>query len=124
MLTEVHSDTDNVATFWQSRCSLRCQVVARFLNNVRVRCKKGCEDRFIAVTEQWVNPEGMLDAYWAKTGERSYCFVGLWESQEKLVAARPQMIEHLNSVREFFEELSPELGVTDPVSGPVITHKS
>ena len=99
------------------------QVAARSLNNVRVRCKEGCEDRFIAVTEQWVNPEGMLDAYWAKTGERTYCFVGLWQSEEKLVAARPQMIEHLDAVRDLFEELSPELGVIDPVSGPVVTHK-
>ena len=98
-------------------------MAARFLNNVRVRCKEGCEDNFIAVTKQWVNPDGMLDAYWAKTGERAYCFVGLWESEESLAAARPQMIDHLNSVREFFEELSPELGVTDPVSGPVMTHK-
>ena len=39
------------------------------------------------------------------------------------MAARPLMIEHLNSVRDFFEELSTELGVTDPVSGPVVTHK-
>ena len=65
----------------------------------------------------------MLDAYWAKTGERSYCFVGLWESEEKLVEARPQMIQHLNEVRDFLQELSPELGVTDPVSGAVMTHK-
>ena len=70
-----------------------------------------------------VNPDGMFDAYWAKTGERSYCFVGLWESEEKLVAARPLMIEHLNAVRDFLEELSTDLGVTDPVSGPVVTHK-
>ena len=97
---------------------------AAYLYNVRVRCKEGYEEKFIAVTEQWINPEGMLDAYWAKTGERSYCFVGLWESEEKLVAARPLMIEHLNKVRDFFEELSPELGVTDPVSGSVVTHKS
>ena len=44
-----------------------------------------------------------------------------WEAS--LIAARPQMIEHLNKVRDFFEELSPELGVTDPVSGSVVTHK-
>ena len=98
-------------------------MAASFLNNVRVRCKEGCEDKFIAETEAWVNPDGMLDAYWARTGDRSYCFVGLWESEEKLVAARPLMIEHLNKVRDYFEELSPELGVTDPVSGSVVTHK-
>ena len=99
-------------------------MAATFLNNVRVRCKEGCEDKFIAATEEWVNPQGMLDAYWAKTGERSYCFVGLWESEDKLIAARLQMIEHLNKVRDCFEELSDELGVTDPVSGSVVTHKS
>ena len=97
---------------------------AAYLNNVRVLCKEGCEEKFIAETEQWVNPSGMLDAYWAKTGERSYCFVGLWDSEASLVAARPQMIEHLNKVRDLFEELSPELGVTDPVSGSVVTHKA
>jgi hypothetical protein len=31
------------------------------------------------------------------------------------------MIEHLNSVRDCFEELSPELGVIDLVSGLVAT---
>ena len=99
-------------------------MAAKFLNNVRVICKEGCEEAFVAATEAWINPDGMMDAYWAKTGERSYCFVGrLWESEEKLVAARPQMIQHLNEVRDFLQELSPELGVTDPVSGAVVTHK-
>ena len=97
-------------------------MAATYLNNVRVLCKEGYEEKFIAETGQWVNPEGMLDAYWAKTGERSYCFVGLWDSEESLIAARPQMIEHLNKVRDFFEEISPELGVTDPVSGSVVSH--
>jgi len=30
------------------------------------------------------------------------------------------MIAGLDSVRSLLEEISPELGVTDPVSGPVI----
>ena len=67
---------------------------------------------------------GDAACFWAKKGDRRYCFVGIWESEENLVAARPQLIEHLNSVRDFFEELFPERGVTDPVSGPVVTHKS
>ena len=98
-------------------------MAAKFLNNVRVICKAGCEESFISATQAWVNPEGMLDAYWAKTGERRYCFVGLWDSEKSLVYARPQMIQHLNDVRDLLEELSPELGVTDPVSGTVVTHK-
>lgn len=99
-------------------------MAAKFLNNVRVLCKEGCEERFIAATEAWVNPKGMLHAFWAKTGDRRYCFVGIRKSEENPVAARPQMIEHLNPVRDFFEELFPHQGVTDPVSGPVVTHKS
>jgi len=30
------------------------------------------------------------------------------------------MIEFLDSMRDLLEELSPELGVTDPVSGPIV----
>ncbi len=99
-------------------------MAAKFLNNVRVLCKQGGEEWFIAATEAWVNPKGMLHDFWAKTGDRRYCFVGIRKSEDNLVVARPQMIEHLNPVRDFFEELFPELGVTDPVSGPVVIHKS
>jgi len=98
-------------------------MVVAFINNVRILCKEGCEEKFLAATASWVNPEGMTDAIWAKTGERQYCFVGLWESEEKLNAARPQMIQHLNSVRHWFEELYPEVG-EGLISGPVVTHKS
>ena len=31
------------------------------------------------------------------------------------------MIAHLDEVRGFMEELSPELGVTDPVSGNIVS---
>ena len=50
-------------------------------------------------------------------------FVGLRESEEKPIAARPQMIGLLDSIRHLLEELSPELGVTDPVSGTVVFEK-
>ena len=68
-------------------------------------CKEGREAAFVVATEAWINPDGMMDACWAKTVKRSYCFVGLWESEGKLVAARPQMIQHLNEVRDFLQEL-------------------
>ena len=68
--------------------------------------------------------DGMWDAYSVKIGDRSFWFVGIGVSEEKLVSVSPQMIEHLNSVRDFFEDLSPELGETAPVSGlVVVTHK-
>ena len=99
-------------------------MATNFLNNVRVLVKKECEEDYLKTVEAWATPDGMSERYLAKTGERRYCFVGLWESEEKLIAARPLMIEHLNSVRGFLDELSPELGVTDPVSGPIVVHNS
>ena len=97
-------------------------VADKFLNNVRVLVKDGCEDDYLKAVKAWATPDGMSDRYLAKTGERRYCFVGLWGSEEKLIAARPFMIEHLKSVRGFLDQLSPELGVTDPVSEPILLH--
>ena len=37
--------------------------------------------------------------------------------------ARPKMIEFLDTLRHTLEELSPELGVTDPHSGTIIVEK-
>ena len=44
-------------------------------------------------------------------------------NEEKMANARPQMIGLLDSTRHLLEELSPELGVTDPVSGTVVFEK-
>ena len=64
----------------------------------------------------------MSDRYIAQTGEDSYCFVGLWKSKEALVSERPKMIAYLDEVRGFMKELSPELGVTDPVFGDIVAY--
>ena len=50
-----------------------------------------------------------------------YCFVGIWKSAEAIAAQRPAMIAHVDEVRGFMEELSPDLGVTDPVSGNIVS---
>ena len=42
-------------------------------------------------------------------------------SEEAIETQRPAMIDHLDEVRGFMEELSPELGVTDPVSGNIVS---
>ena len=57
----------------------------------------------------------MTQRYIAQTGDYDYCFVGIWKSAEAIASLRPAMIAHLDEVRGFMEELSPELGVTDPV---------
>ena len=63
---------------------------------------------------------GLRHANIIKTGEGRYCIIGEWESIEALVAGRPQMIAALDSFRNTLEELDGGLGVTDPVSGPVV----
>jgi hypothetical protein len=55
-----------------------------------------------------------------KTGERSYCLKGEWESMQAMAAARPQMIATLDTFRETLEDLGGGLGVTDPVCGEVV----
>ena len=58
---------------------------------------------------------GMTQRYIAKTGDNDYCFVGIWKSAEAIAAQIPAIIANLDVVRGLMEELSPELGVTDPV---------
>ena len=48
------------------------------------------------------------------------CTIGEWKDDQSIATAREKMIAGLDTVRPMLEEISPELGVTDPVSGPVI----
>jgi hypothetical protein len=59
-----------------------------------------------------------------QTGDRTYCFIGEWEDMAPMAAARPNMIALLNSFRDTLEDLGGGLGVTDPVSGPVVVEMS
>ena len=90
-----------------------------FMNVVRFKLRpESVENYFEALAK--FNSEGLRTKHVAKTGEHDDCFVGLWESEDAITAARPRMLAHLNEVRDLMEELSPELGVKDPVSGPII----
>ena len=91
-----------------------------FMNVVRFKLKPDCVDKYFEVIDN-TSFEGMNQRYIAKTGDYDYCFVGIWESAEASAAQRPAMIAHLDAVRGFMEELSPELGVTDPVSGNIVS---
>ena len=55
-----------------------------------------------------------------KTGDRTYCIIGEWDSMDDMAAARPQMVATLDSFRDCLEDLGDGLGVTDPVSGTVV----
>ena len=90
-------------------------------NVVRFKVKPGREQEFLDAHENaqahWL---GLKRANMIKTGERTYCIIAEWTDMDALAQARPTMIATLNSFRETLEDLGNSLGVTDPVSGPVV----
>ena len=94
--------------------------MAKFMNVVRTTVKSDCHDEFIKQHSERSQFDGLVSQFLIQTGDYSYCSVGIWDSEDDLIKARPLMIESLNAVRHMMEEISPELGVTDPVSGPVV----
>ena len=91
-------------------------------NVVRFRVKPGREQDFIDKNRNVGDQKmkGFLGGALVKTGERTYCFMGEWESFDAIVAARPQMIGFLDTFRDTLEDLGGGLGVTDPVSGEAV----
>jgi quinol monooxygenase YgiN len=91
------------------------------INAVRFRVKPGREQEFLdahkSVAGEWPDLQRLN---LIKTGERSYCIIGEWTDLDALAKARPQMIATLDAMRDTLEDLGNGLGVTDPISGPVV----
>ena len=90
-------------------------------NAVRFRVKPGRDkdflDAHLRVERNW---SGLRHANIIKTGDHSYCIVAEWSDMDSLVAARPHMVATLDGFRDTLEDLGGGLGLTDPVSGPVV----
>ena len=98
--------------------------MANFVSCVRFTAKPGMADEVKNRIEDFGLPAGALQHFGFNTGGDSFCTVVMWASEQDLANARPQMIAFLDTVRDKLIELSPELGVTDPVSGPVFVNVS
>ena len=98
--------------------------MSMYSNVVRFIVKDGCEHEFLEVFNTFSKEQGEIYSILVHTGEREYVAVGTWESEDALVNARPAMIGNLDKMRDLLEEISPELGVTDPRSGKVVTEWS
>jgi hypothetical protein len=87
-------------------------------NVVRFRVKPGNEQEFVDFHRR-MSPKfkGFVTGSLVKTGDRNFCFLGEWRNYQSIVDARPQMIGMLDQVRSLLEDLGPDLGVTDPISG-------
>ena len=90
-------------------------------NAVRFRVKPGRDQEFLDahknVEADW---PGLRHVNMIKTGDRAYCIIAEWDDMDALAKARPNMVATLNSFRDTLEDLGGGLGVTDPVSGPVV----
>jgi hypothetical protein len=90
-------------------------------NVVRFRVKPGREAEFIdAHRKAHRDFAGSKRFVLVKTGDRTYCAIGEWDSHHSIVTARPKMVALLDSFRDTLEDLGGGLGVTDPVSGDVV----
>ena len=98
--------------------------MSTFMNIVRSKVKEGKKDEYIKKLKEFFNDmkdtKGLISLKQIQTGHNNYCIIGEWKNEDAIAEARPKLIAGLDTVRPMLEEISPELGVTDPVSGPVI----
>ena len=98
--------------------------MSKFMNVVRTKVKEGKKDEYMKKLKEFFDnmkeTDGLISMKQIQTGPNSMCIIGEWRDEQAIAKARDKMIAGLGSVRSLLEEISPELGVTDPVSGPVI----
>ena len=54
------------------------------------------------------------------TGDRTFTWIGMFKSETAIAKVRPHLVEQLDKIRDLLEEISSEIGVSDPSSGSVI----
>ena len=90
-------------------------------NAVRFRVKPGRDQEFLDAHKKLArNWAGLKRVNLIKTGDQNYCIIAEWSDMDALAKARPEMIATLDTFRGTLEDLGGGLGVTDPVSGPVV----
>ena len=90
-------------------------------NAVRFKVKSGREQEFLdAHKKVQANWPGLKHANMIKTGDHTFCIIAEWTDMDALANARPSMIGTLDSFRDTLEDLGGGLGLTYPVSGPVV----
>jgi hypothetical protein len=93
-------------------------------NIVRFMPKDGEFENAIERLSKPLDVDGLLQNIIVNVDKRTCYAIGIWESEDHLIKARPKMIDLLNSVRDMLEVISDDLGVTDPASGPIIFEKA
>ena len=92
----------------------------KILNVVKCIAKDGHQDELIEKFNNVPKWDGMRRTILIQTGDNTFCSIGIWEDEASLVKNRDNMISFLDTLRPLLKEISPELGVTDAVSGTVV----
>ncbi len=98
--------------------------MSKFMNVVRSKVKEDKKDEYMKKLKEFFDnmkgTEGLISMKQIQTSHNNMCIIGEWKDEQSIAKARDKMIAGLDTVRLMLEEISPELGVTDPVAGPVI----
>ena len=97
--------------------------MAKFMNIVRCKVKSTHREEYLKVCHERPKFEGNISTKYVEIKPNEFFMVGEWNSEDDIAKARPKMIEFLDTLRKTLEELSPELGVTEPYSGTVVIEK-
>ena len=95
--------------------------MARAMNIVRYKPKANKKSSVIEAHKKWEKQslDGAISLKVVDCGDVC-CGLIEWENEEKMQSAMPQLVEFLDTIRDDLDEVSPELGVTDPVSGKLV----
>ena len=98
--------------------------MSKFMNVVKIKVKEDKKDEHMKKLKEFFNnmkgTDGLISMKQIQTGPNNMCIIGEWKNEESIAKARDELIAGLDTVRPLLEEISPELGVTDPVAGLVI----
>lgn len=96
--------------------------MTKFVSSVRFKARAGAEDKIrdVFVGYGISSLQGAVSHQVVDIGEGRFQTTVIWDSEQHLADARPKLIAFLDTIRPDLEELSPELGVTDPISGKLL----
>ena len=96
--------------------------MVNFASSVRFQVKTGQEDAFLEAVMKFDASQhpGCISHQVIDAGNGRFQLKVVWENEGAIVAARPNLIKFLDTMRPMLAEISPELGVTDPISGTIV----
>ena len=96
--------------------------MANFASSVRFQVKTGQENAFLEAVKKFDASQhpSCISHQVIDAGNGRFQSNVVWENEDAIAAARPNLIKFLDTLRPTLAEISPELGVTDPISGTIV----